>query len=1525
MKKKISILTFLLISWGINAQFLADFTSNETFGCAPLVIKFTDGSSPDATGWTWSSTAGVSSSIKSPTLVFSEPGNFNVTLESTNGAETSTKTILIRVSPGITADFTSSKTEGCVPFSSQFIDLSVPQSTAIISWFWSFSNGTTSDEQNPIVTFNDADKYNVLLKIADDNGCEAFVSKSEFIIGGGPIADFSFDSIACQIPADVSFINTSTGENLTYEWGFGNGSSANTETPPNQTYSTYDTVPVTLYVKESKTSCTDSVEKMMYTRKYEAKMEVTATCDALGFSVLLKDQTSPDPSSIVWDLGDGTQNIGNEFTHTYSGLSPRTITLTAKNGESCVNTKTLNYLPPKADFSFTAENTCKFPYEIEFKNTSVGTGLFYSWDYGDSSVVDTSFENNHSYVVPPIVRNPILNVVDTFGCEATTTSRVEVPIPIADFYSENEKQTGCAPLTITFADLTKKGLSPIIDVIWNYGDPGSGILNNGKDSLSSHTFNEPGKYDITLIVFLENGCSDTIVKKEFILVGELSDNADFNVNFSDTICYGETLSFEGLSTYSDSTYVSDYFCWAFEKDESLLLLNNETPPLECPKSPENFLPTDTFVHAQIPTHEYSNYTYKNGSSVSGYNYLGEIVPVDSTLHTHLIVGFHGCYQEVVKPIHVIPTAAMVGFAFYDFDFNLIECDSSKTIGIYNASQNYDSLLYFRIVYLPTLDTIKDIPEFDTLFYTFNKPGDYSIQIGVFNKNTLCKNEVSRNFHVVYKTMKINLPGPTCSNKEITAIDESVYSTGYLSRRLWSVEGNITSANFFPSITNDSLKTAVSDTGWNLYTLDVHLRVKDNLLAVGSSSVECSYSYSDSLYIEGTLLSMNLDTSKACAGDSVLFTNTSIGTSGIQSVQWFLKDSTEVLNTDNSFKTAYDIPKKYFHTLAVTSRFGCIDSLNSDELLVSIPILDFVANDTVVCKGDSVIFTNKSFGNNLINTWEIESEIYSNIDATHTFFNVNSFDVKLHAIDQYGCQDSAVFQNYIRVADLPVTDFYSIDIDVSCPPAITQFVDLRMSPATEWQWSISDGGKSSTQDLLHTFITAGTFDVEFTTTNKDGCISRLKKADYITVTGPYASVSVDTTAICLPDSVTFDMNMTDVAFYVWDFNDGTIQSAAVSSNNESITHNYSKLGIRNPIYTIIDTNNCIVVMPNVPSIAVDSLNANMGDPAMVSCDLDSVHFINNSSSYFQSTYTWDFGDGNTSDDSLGVNKYQNQDTFNVKLMMISSFGCRDTGNIKYTLFAAPKQVLTVINPYFCVPTSTILELEYNTPGFEPDEVYFTLENNRITGDSIELMFTEAKGYNLSYHIKYGAGNCAIDSSFSHEYFELPEASFDYNPENLSLDISEIFFSSNSANSSIWKWDFGDGNTKYIEKPVHRYVDANKYIVQLIASNEGGCSDTTSVEIPVSPSDTILLPNAFTPDGDGYNDEFGILYAGKMDILSFRIFNRWGNLVFRTEDITQKWNGIYKDKPQNHGTYVYYVKGRNEQGNILEYKGNFSLIR
>ncbi|MFT6717423.1 MAG: gliding motility-associated-like protein, partial [Saprospiraceae bacterium] len=1102
---------------------------------------------------------------------------------------------------------------------------------------------------------------------------------------------------------------------------------------------------------------------------------------------------------------------------------------------------------------------------------------------------------------------------------------LEVPVPVAEFSTENEITSGCAPLTIDFVDLSKIISEPIKEIIWNYGDSTSGSFNVGSDSLSSHTFNLPGKYDITFIIILDNGCSDTLVKKEFILVGELPVSAGFNINFSDTICYGETLAFEALSTYSNPTYFADYFCWAFEEGENPILTNDKKPPLDCPEGISSYLPSDLFVNFKNPEHTYNNFKYENAAAKSGYNYIGEMNPSDSTLSTHLIIGHHGCYQEVTKKVHVKPTSAMLGFAFEDLKFNLIACDSSKTIGIYNASVNYDSLLYFRIVYEPILDTVKHIAEFDTVFYKFDQPGDYSIQIGVFNKTSLCQSEVSRTFHVVSKDIKMNIPSASCWKKEITAIDESTYSKGIVSSRKWLLQGSIKSFDLFPTVNNDTLREEVTDTGWNVFSLVTLLRLADDLIGPSSDNVECPYVYLDSMYVEGTVVKIKLDTNIACGGDSVLLTNISTSTSGFEDIEWYLKDSTTVLNLTDSFKTAYDVANTYTHTLVVNNSFGCSDTLDSPSLLVSKPAVIFDTNDTVVCQGGSVTFNNSSKGHQLSHTWGVESNNYVNINATHTFLVLGEFDIKLHAVDVYGCEDSITHSEYVRVSPIPTSEFETLNINVNCPPFTIQFLDTSKTASTEWQWAISDGGIGTTQNYLHTFITAGKFDVEFTSTNKDGCTNTIIKPNYVTVTGPAATVTANETSVCSPDSVKFNMDMTDVAFYVWDFNDGVVQSNAVTSNKDSTTHNYSKNGLISPIFIVMDSNDCVVVIPNIPAIAVDSLYAQLVAPQSPNCNLDSIHFINNSTSYFQSSFTWDFGDGNSGTDSLGVNKYADQGTYDIKLMMESSIGCLDTNEIKLTLYLDPGKKLSVLNDYFCVPTTTTLQLNYSNLNFVPEEVYFKLEGEKIVGDSISLAFSEAKSYNMSVHVTYGGGNCMTDSTFTHEYYELPFAEFDYNPKKLSLETPEISFTSSSTNTTIWNWNFGDERTQIIENPAHKYLEANNYPVQLIASNKGGCTDTAVIIIPLAPANIIQLPNAFTPDNDGFNDEFGILFAGNMDILSFKIFNRWGNMVFRTGDITEKWDGQYKGEPQNHGTYVYYVKGRNEQGEISEYKGNFSLIR
>jgi gliding motility-associated-like protein len=86
----------------------------------------------------------------------------------------------------------------------------------------------------------------------------------------------------------------------------------------------------------------------------------------------------------------------------------------------------------------------------------------------------------------------------------------------------------------------------------------------------------------------------------------------------------------------------------------------------------------------------------------------------------------------------------------------------------------------------------------------------------------------------------------------------------------------------------------------------------------------------------------------------------------------------------------------------------------------------------------------------------------------------------------------------------------------------------------------------------------------------------------------------------------------------------------------------------------------------------------------------------------------------------------------------------------------------------------------------------------------------------------------------------------------------------------------------------------------------------------------MPNAFAP-GNGTNNTFKVSKRGIAQLRYFRVYNRWGNLVFETNDINQGWDGRYKEKEQPTGVYVYSIEAITNTGNIFSKNGNVTLIR
>jgi gliding motility-associated-like protein len=169
-----------------------------------------------------------------------------------------------------------------------------------------------------------------------------------------------------------------------------------------------------------------------------------------------------------------------------------------------------------------------------------------------------------------------------------------------------------------------------------------------------------------------------------------------------------------------------------------------------------------------------------------------------------------------------------------------------------------------------------------------------------------------------------------------------------------------------------------------------------------------------------------------------------------------------------------------------------------------------------------------------------------------------------------------------------------------------------------------------------------------------------------------------------------------------------------------------------------------------------------------------------------------------------------------------------------------------------------------------------------------------------------------------------------PEIICSTDEAIFTDESKGNINSWKWNFGNGTTSTRQNPdafKYGYVNGEKtFLVSLEIATAVGCTDTASAHVVVVGNCNIVVPSAFTPNHDGKNDELYPTNAFNADNLNFRVFNRFGQVLFETKDWRNRWDGNVNGQPQPTGTYVwslrYTLKATGRNYNL---KGTTVLIR
>jgi len=312
------------------------------------------------------------------------------------------------------------------------------------------------------------------------------------------------------------------------------------------------------------------------------------------------------------------------------------------------------------------------------------------------------------------------------------------------------------------------------------------------------------------------------------------------------------------------------------------------------------------------------------------------------------------------------------------------------------------------------------------------------------------------------------------------------------------------------------------------------------------------------------------------------------------------------------------------------------------------------------------------------------------------------------------------------------------------------------------------------------------------------------------------------------------------------------------------------------------------------------------------------------------WAWDFADGNTSAEVNPIHTYDVPGEFPVSLTVTDINGCSDTEVKVLPYFPVPNLIVIAPSSFVgCQPASIFFD-NLSSPIDEAYDISWDFGDGG-TASSISPTYTyETPGtFTVSVDIVSPIG-CQTDTTFADLITVLPSpvAGFSFSPLRPSNLEPTVSFTDESQDAIRWLYDFGSNRSSTLPEPTYTFPDTGQYLVQQVVTHASGCQDTAQAIIDVIPEIRYFLPNAFTPNNDGSNE----VYRGKGKLDGIRdfemvVFNRWGEVIFETDDPMNGWNGRKNNtgEPVPQGVYMVLVTFTGPRGDDFEYRTSATIVR
>jgi len=1344
-----------------------------------------------------------------------------------------------------------------------------------------------------------------------------------------------------------------------------------------------DTVPKTYQIRlvaKNNHACYDTMYRnidIMPIVISNFSMDVDSGCQPLQVNFTnLANIRNTAGTQFRWQFGDGAEYHGRDTAHTYINLTandisyPVTLTTTSNYNCSHDTTKYVNvYAFIDAQISLPSSLACSNTPFVFNNNSSPGVKHSY-WLFGDGS---TEVENNatsvtHTYVLHDTVMYPknftirLIGTNNHAACRDTDYVSINVnPIPKANFAADVSE--GCEPVRVQFTNQT---VLPNCTYFWNFADG-----NSSSDTHPLHYFyNASGNdtvYQVMLKAVSNMGCRDSIVKP-ITAYARIAANfsvedaaicapgyATFVNNYIPGVKYNYW-DFNG-DNINDTLINAKTFTWLFQNttlspetlNVKLTVKNNH----ECYKSTQQQIvvypkvvasfTADKWEGCQPLTVQFTNQSnikdiagtqffwfFGNGATSSqknpSYTYT-HLQPNDVTYNVKLVTrSAYNCQDDTVIPIK--PYAYVkAGFTLPKTTF----CPDYEVANILNGAQGEVDQCTWKIY------------EGNTPILTFNNKNT-NINVG-FTNNTL-DTAIRQIRQYVYNKHQ-------CMDTAVTTVMVFPHIEPFITadqtegcqplRVKFTNQTNIKNipGSIFEWQFGDGNSSYNKDTVTNLYvnaestdkTFTATLKVTSREGCVANTSMLIS-TYA---YIKANFATPN---DELCSGESIPIQDNSLG--GIANKYWDftsdgIYDHTGTLNSI-SYENLTDNTVTRRLKLKVINAQGCADS-TTREIEVHPKVIANFTRDTVGCTPFNPNFSNTSSKSATLFEWTFGdggSSPEKNPSKTYINNTENDivYNVKLVAMSEHRCRDSIV--KTVKVAHRPIARI-SVDKIIGCPPLEVNLYNTTKTSGSTYNWDFGDGGTLEVNDKRS--ITRTYYNEPTRSTNKPYVIKLRAVTPYgcddttsVTINVyPKVTAKFDTTfPDCNPIQTTIinrSMNATD---FWWDFGDNT------TSNQRNPTHLFNNETGSDKLFTVKlkawseygcydSTTRKVLVYPGP--------DANFLVNPIVQFFPNATFKITNRTNKGPWMYLWDFGNGDTlltsSSDTFSYT-YPHWGRYTIRLKVYSN-KCSDTTSLNVVLYA-PRPIADFDSAAEgCAP----LTIRFRNQSIYGERYYWEFDDGSVSEVTHPVhTFVDPGEYNVKLTV-YAEGGTDVHYE-QVKVYPRPIVDFNVEPQLVMIPDDQIQCFNNTQYGDKYIWYFGDGNTSEETNPSHYYKELGVYTIKLVAISPFGCSDSLERVniVQVMGKGKIEFPNAFTPSMSGPkggrydphatdNDIFFPYHEGVAQY-HLEIYDRWGELLFVSDDVNIGWDGYYKGKLCKQGVYVYKARGKFYNGRTFVKAGDITLI-